>query len=130
MARVAITRDEKIEQAVAEALSHLALEPLVRGKLVAVKPNDTWASAADTSGVTQPDTLRAVLRHLRRFGPRELVVSGGSGAAETDEVFRVAGLMAVISWASGRKGCGTCGRPASWDWGRPMSSASIFPRSA
>ena len=96
MAMVAITHDEKIEQAIAEALGHLALEPLVRGKLVAVKPNDTWASPADRSAVTQPDTLRAVLRQLRRFEPRELVVSGGSGAAQTDEVFRVAGLMAVI----------------------------------
>src|SRR5205085_3514042 len=58
--------------------------------------NDTWASAEDKTGVTQPDTLRAVLRHLKQFGPRELVVTGGAGAAETDEVFRVAGLMEVV----------------------------------
>ena len=37
-----------------------------------------------------------MLRTLKRFGPRELVVSGGAGAAETDEVFRVAGLMEVV----------------------------------
>jgi uncharacterized protein (DUF362 family) len=37
-----------------------------------------------------------VLRHLKRFSPRELVVTGGSGAAGTDEVFRVAGLMEVV----------------------------------
>jgi uncharacterized protein (DUF362 family) len=85
-----------IEEAVAEALGHLPLEPLVRGKRVAVKPNDTWASAEDTTGVTQPDTLRAVLRHLKQFGPRELVVTGGAGAAETEDVFRVAGLMGVV----------------------------------
>jgi uncharacterized protein (DUF362 family) len=69
---------------------------LVRGKIVAVKPNETWASAEDTTGVTQPDTLRAVLRAMKRFGPRELVVTGGAGAAETDEVFRIAGLMDVV----------------------------------
>jgi len=46
--------------------------------------------------VTQPDTLRAVLRYLKQFKPRELVVSGGSGAGETDEIFRVAGLMQVV----------------------------------
>ena len=28
--------------------------------------------------------------------PQELVVTGGSGAAETDEMFRVAGLMNVV----------------------------------
>jgi RNA 3'-terminal phosphate cyclase (ATP) len=32
---------------------HLALETLIRGKLVAVKPNDTWASVEDTSTMTQ-----------------------------------------------------------------------------
>jgi uncharacterized protein (DUF362 family) len=72
-----------------EALRHLPLEPLVRGKRVAVKPNETYATADDKTGVTQPDTLRAVLRHLKQFGPRELVVSGGAGAAETEDVFRV-----------------------------------------
>jgi hypothetical protein len=34
--------------------------------------------------VTQPDTLRAVLRYVQRFGPRELIVTGGAGAAETE----------------------------------------------
>src|SRR3982750_112943 len=99
MATVVITRNESIELAVADALRHLQLEALVRGKRVAVKPNETWASAEDTTGVTQPDTLRAVLRAVKRFGPRELVVSGGAGAAETDEVFRVAGLMDVVEQA-------------------------------
>ena len=96
MPSVAITRNKRIEKAIDEALGHVELGPLVRGKLVAVKPNDTWASRKDKTGVTQPDTLRAVLRHLRRFGPRELVVTGGAGAAETEDVFRVAGLMEVV----------------------------------
>jgi uncharacterized protein (DUF362 family) len=96
MASVVITQNKQIEKAIAEALGRIDLEPLVRGRLVAVKPNDTWASPEDKSGVTQPDTLRAVLRHLKQFGPAELVVTGGAGAAETDEVFRIAGLMEVV----------------------------------
>src|SRR3954449_12934778 len=96
MATVVITRNEAIEQAIGEALRHLPLDSLVRGKRVAVKPNETWASAEDTTGVTQADTLRAVLQALKRFEPSELVVSGGAGAAETEEVFRYAGLMDVI----------------------------------
>jgi uncharacterized protein (DUF362 family) len=96
MADVVITHNQEIEEAVAEALRHIPLELLVRGKRVAVKPNDTWASAEDKTGVTQPDTLRAVLRHLKQYGPRELIVTGGAGAAETDEVFRIAGLMDVV----------------------------------
>jgi len=96
MATVVITRNEAIERAVADALRHLPLESLVRGKRVAVKPNETWASAEDTTGVTQPDTLGAVLRQLKPHQPRELIVTGGAGAAETDEVFRIAGLMDVV----------------------------------
>ncbi len=96
MATVIITQNQEIEDAVGEALRHLPLESLVRGRRVAVKPNDTYATADDRTGVTQPDTLRSVLRHLKQLEPRELVVSGGAGAAETDDVFRVAGLMDVV----------------------------------
>lgn len=97
MPTVAITQDrDSIERAIGEAVQHLPLDGLVRGKLVAVKPNETWASADDLSGVTQADTLRAVLRLVKEHAPRELVVTGGAGAAETDEVFRLAGLMDVV----------------------------------
>lgn len=96
MAAVVITQNNVITEAIDEALQRVSLELLVKDKLVAVKPNDTWASAEDRSGVTQPDTLRAVLRHLKAYGPRDLVVTGGSGAAETEDVFRIAGLMDVV----------------------------------
>jgi uncharacterized protein (DUF362 family) len=97
MPAVAITQNrEDIEQGIADALAHVNLDPIVRGKLVAVKTNDTWASPEDTTGVTQPDTLRAVLRAVKRHGPRELIVTGGAGAAETDDVFRISGMMDVV----------------------------------
>lgn len=95
--RVAITQDkESIQRAIDAALGQMPIDALVRDKIVAIKPNDTWASREDTTGVTQADTLRAVLQHVKRFQPRELVVSGGAGAAETDEVFRLAGMMQVV----------------------------------
>lgn len=100
MATVAITQDlDDIGRAVAEALQHMPLDALVRGKLVAVKPNETWASADDTTGVTQADTLRAVLGAISQHAPKHLVVTGGAGAAETDEVFRHAGLMEEVERA-------------------------------
>ena len=97
MPDVAITLNRTdIGAAIEEALSAVALEPLVSGKIVAVKPNDTWASEHDRTGITQPDTLRAVLQIVKRFSPRELIVTGGAGAAETDEVFRIGGLMDAV----------------------------------
>jgi uncharacterized protein (DUF362 family) len=96
MPDVVITQHDQIEKAVEEALAAIDLHSLVHTKRVAVKPNETWASEKDTTGVTQPDTLRAVLRAVKPFHPSELVVTGGAGAAETDDVFRVAGLMDVV----------------------------------
>ena len=97
MASVSITQDrEDIGRAIEAALRHLDLEPLVRGKLVAVKPNETWASEQDTTAVTQGDTLGAVLRAVKRHGPRELVVTGGAGAAETEDVFRYSGMLEAV----------------------------------
>ena len=46
MTMVAVTRDDDIARAIDAVLDELAVEPLVRGKVVAVKPNETWASAA------------------------------------------------------------------------------------
>jgi uncharacterized protein (DUF362 family) len=96
MSRVAIARNDDISEAVDEALSALNLADLISDKVVAVKPNDTATPGGDTTGVTQPDTLRAVLRHLKRFGPESLVVTGGSGAGKTEDVMRTAGMWGVI----------------------------------
>jgi uncharacterized protein (DUF362 family) len=96
MSRVVITQNDEIGRAISEALGHLEIKPLIRGKVVAVKPNETYASSSDTTGVTQPDTLRAVLQYLKKFQPKELIVSGGSGAAKTGEVFETVGLMQVV----------------------------------
>src|SRR5437773_11394064 len=93
---VVITQSDRIEEAITAALEHVPLATLVAGRRVAIKPNETWASEGDTSGITQPDTLRAVLRAVKRHRPRELVVTGGAGAAETDDVFRIGGLMDVV----------------------------------
>jgi len=94
--KVAVTQNSTIALALQEALSHLELEELVRGRVVALKPNDTWASEDDTTAVTQPDTLRAVLRFLKTLQPKQLVVTGGSGAGQTEDVFRIGGLMQVL----------------------------------
>jgi uncharacterized protein (DUF362 family) len=97
MTRVSITQDRSdIGLAIDAALRHIDLEPLVRGKLVAVKPNETWATERDTTAVTQGDTLRAVLRAVNRHEPGTLVVTGGAGAAETEDVFRYSGMLEAV----------------------------------
>jgi uncharacterized protein (DUF362 family) len=96
MPDVAITHNDRIETAIPEALNAIDLHSLVHGKRVAVKPNETYADQNDKTGVTQADTLRAVLRAIKPYHPAELIVSGGAGAAETDDVFRITGMMDVV----------------------------------
>lgn len=93
---VAITHGSEIGSAIEDALDQMDLCHRVQGRLVAVKANDTWASPEDRTAVTQPETLRATLRYLRRLSPRRLVVVGGAGAAGTEEVFRFSGLADVL----------------------------------
>lgn len=87
-ATVAITQNHHIEHAIKEALAHLPVDALVRGKVVAVKPNDTFANEESTGAVTQPDTLKAVVHYLKQFEPRQLVVTGGSGRARPPKFLR------------------------------------------
>jgi uncharacterized protein (DUF362 family) len=94
---VVITQNrEDIGAAIDDALRRLSLEALIREKFVVVKPNETWALPDDTSAVTQGDTLRAVLKAIKRNGPRRLAVSGGAGAAETEDVLRYSGMLQAI----------------------------------
>lgn len=93
---VAITQNSNVAQAISSALDYLPIEPLIGGKVVAIHPNDTWASEEDKTAVTQPDSLQATIRYLKRFQPRELIVTGGSGAGETDQIFKLVGLMDII----------------------------------
>lgn len=96
MTSVALTHHTEIGPAMEEALNFLPADRLLRNKIVAIHPNDTTATEEDTSAVTQADTLEAAIRYVKRFQPRELIVSGGSGASETDEVFRITGMDRVI----------------------------------
>lgn len=96
VSKVAISQNQNIEEAINAVMAHFDLERLVRDKVVAVKPNDTWASKENKTAVTRPDSLRAVLRYVKRFRPKEVVVTGGAGAGETDEIFRLVGLMKVV----------------------------------
>jgi uncharacterized protein (DUF362 family) len=97
MSTVAITQNlEFIGQAVFDALDALDLEDLFTNRLVAIKPNDTAATPGNIVGVTHADTLQAVVRYVKRMNPRHIVVSGGAGASQTEDVFRYTGMMDVV----------------------------------
>jgi uncharacterized protein (DUF362 family) len=94
---VAVVHETDIAGGIEHALDLLGdLRERLEGKHVAIKPNDTWASRDDLTACTQADTLRAVIRYVKRFAPSQITVTGGAGAAETGDVFALLGLDTVI----------------------------------
>ena len=95
--RVVFLHEPDVECGIHRALDQLGeLESLFRGRHVAVKPNETWASNDDLTACTQADSVRAVIRYVKRFEPKAITVTGGAGAGETDEIFRFLGIDRVI----------------------------------
>lgn len=93
---VAIAHDAKrIEKAIERVLSHVPLEDF-RDKVVAIHPNDTKASEKDKTACTRPESLRATIQAVKNLHPKEVVITGGAGESETEDVFKVMGYMEVI----------------------------------
>jgi uncharacterized protein (DUF362 family) len=84
-----------IEKAITTALTEIALEDF-KDKVVAIKPNDTTAKPNDKTACTQADSLRATIQFVKNLHPKRIVVSGGAGAMETEDVFKVLGYFDVI----------------------------------
>jgi hypothetical protein len=85
---VAISSNPLLDQSIEEACDLLGdLSDIIRCKHVAIKPNDTRASLSDITRCTR----------LKKFSPSKITVSRGSGAAQTDELFRYPGLDKIIA---------------------------------
>jgi uncharacterized protein (DUF362 family) len=96
MSIVSITQNQDIQQAIRAALDLLPLGDMFTDKIVAVKPNETWASTEDLTAVNDGPTLRAVLAYIKPRHPKRLLVTGGAGGCETEIVFRLSGMMDAV----------------------------------
>lgn len=95
--KVAIVQNQDIGEAIRDALELLdGISVLFEGKHVAIKPNDTWASKDDLTACTQADSVRAMIQYVKRYNQEKITVTGGAGAAETDDVFELLGIDKVI----------------------------------
>ncbi|MBX6312216.1 MAG: DUF362 domain-containing protein [Isosphaeraceae bacterium] len=86
---------DDIEKAISRALTEIDLDDF-KDKIVAIKPNDTTATEQDKTACTPPEALRATIRFIKNLHPKQIIVTGGSGEMETDEVFRIMGYLDVI----------------------------------
>ena len=88
--------NDNIAHSINDALKELDFKDIISHKVVAIKPNETYATRNNIDGVTHGDTLQAVIRYIKKFNPKKIVVSGGAGATETEKVFRYTGMIDVI----------------------------------
>ena len=84
-----------IEKAITKALGEIVLDDF-RDKVVAIKPNDTTAKPSDKTACTQADSLRATIQFVKTLHPKAIIVTGGAGEMETEDVFKVMGYDEVI----------------------------------
>lgn len=96
MSQVSIAQNDKIEISIQEALEKISLEEKIKGKIVVIKPNETFCTKKNKAPVTQPDTLRTVIWHVRKFSPKRLIVAGGAGAIKTWQSFKISGMAKVV----------------------------------
>ena len=99
---VSIAHDPKnIEKSITTALTEVALDDF-KDKVVAIKPNDTTATADDKTACTQADTLRATIQFVKNLHPERSSSPGAAGDMETEDVFKVLGYPEVIAVRGGR----------------------------
>jgi uncharacterized protein (DUF362 family) len=86
---------DDISKAITRALNEIALEDF-KDRVVAIKPNDTTATDNNQAACTQADTLRATIQFIKMLHPKQIIVTGGSGKDQTEDVFRIMGYLEVI----------------------------------
>ena len=96
MSIVTIIDNLDVAQAIRQALDPLPLDDLFTGKIVGVKPNETFASEKDLTASTCGAELAPLLAYIRERQPKRLIAAGGAGGSETDDVFRLCGMMDVV----------------------------------
>lgn len=82
---------------VRQLLSMIPMDRIIRpADTVVIDPNFVSAKGIAASGLTNPDVLRAVIRAIKRFSPKRLVVAEGSGGTETEKMLALVGADRVI----------------------------------
>jgi hypothetical protein len=70
MSEVAIKHSPNVADGIQGALDLLGdMSDLFRDIYVAIKPDDTWASAEDITACTQADSVAAVIQYVTRYYP-------------------------------------------------------------
>ena len=75
---------------------------IAKGETVVIKPNAGHANPADSAVDTNPETLRAVIREIKKAEPGRIIVAEAAAiGCDTMECFEVCGIKAVVEEEGG-----------------------------
>jgi len=103
---VSIAKGNDIERLVTEVLAPLGgVEALIKTKsVVVIKPNAGHVGAPETSINTNPKLVGALIKELRKAGPREIIVAEASAVGcDTMDCLKASGILKAAEDASADK---------------------------
>ncbi len=93
---VSIAKGEDVEKMLSEVLSPLGgVSALIKPKsTVVIKPNAGHEAPAETSVNTNPELVAAVIKEIRKAGPKEIILAEASAiGCDTMECLEVSGIL-------------------------------------
>ena len=94
---VSISTNKSEQKSIVEALELLPINKIIKGESkVVITPNWVKASPPSTGTVVGPETLRELIKYVKTFNPREIVIATGSGGDDTKKVFSTIGYDRII----------------------------------
>ena len=94
---VSITRSDTEQQSLRDCLNLLPVGEIIhKGDKVVITPNWVTAKSPSTGAVVGPETLRELIKYVKVFQPREIIIATGSGGDETKKIFEMIGYDKII----------------------------------
>lgn len=96
-ADIGIAENGNENLAIIEALNLIKADNLVNSNdIVVITPNWVQQQTPQTGVVVGPDSLREIIRFIKKNNPRRIVVATGSGEKDTAEIMQAAGYEKII----------------------------------
>lgn len=94
---VGIVDAKSSDNCIKEALNLINADKVLKGsQTVVITANMVDNKSADSGTVVHPDLLRKIIRYIKEFDVKRIVVAAGSGGAPTAQVFGEIGFNKII----------------------------------
>lgn len=95
---VAIAKEPTIQESVTKVFDYLGgvTNMIEKGQTVIIKPNAGHAAPAESAVCTNPETLRAVIREVKKANPFKIIIAESAAiGCDTMECYEVSGIAKV-----------------------------------